>query len=135
MLMPDSQSSTLAVGDPVTRRITGLLRGMANMYSQWQNRDKDFLIRQIRIILDAIIEEVEEDDKQIFASQSAQLMVLNFSKLLEFCVTGDMSSLPPEIIPIACQIEGIEYVPTQAPDETQESLLALPASAAAPDAE
>lgn len=135
MSEPVSQSSTLVAADPVTRRITGLLQGLSNIYSQWQSTEsRDFLIRQMKIILDAIVEEILDDDRQIFATQTAQLMILNFSKLLEFCVHGDLSQLPPELLPIACQIEGIEYAP-QAEDQTQLSLLALPTGAMSSDAE
>jgi hypothetical protein len=130
-----SQSSTLVAADPVTKRITGLLQGLSNMYSQWKDTEKDFLIRQMKIILDAIVEEIVEDDRQIFATQTAQLMILNFSKLLEFCVDGDFTRLPPELLPIACQIEGLEYDPTMAENMADSPLLALPASMPPTDAE
>jgi hypothetical protein len=73
------------------------------MYATWRN--KDFLARQIGIILEAVREELE-DEPTLFANQSGQLMLLNFSKLLEWCVSGDFSQLPDELLPIACQIDG-----------------------------
>ena len=98
-----AQSSTLAVVDPVTKRIIGLFKGLSEMYATWRN--KDFLARQIGIILEAVREELE-DEPTLFANQSGQLMLLNFSTLLEWCVTGDYSKLSDDLLPIACQIEG-----------------------------
>lgn len=74
------------------------------MYANW--KDKDFLARQIGIILEAVREELE-DDGSIFESPSARLMILNFAKLMEWTVHGDLSQLPEELWPIACQIDGI----------------------------
>jgi hypothetical protein len=91
------------VVDPTTRRIIGLFKGLSEMYATWRN--KDFLARQIGIILEAVREELE-DEPTLFANQTGQLMILNFSKLLEWCVTGDYSQLPDELLTIACNIEG-----------------------------
>jgi hypothetical protein len=98
------QSSTLAVVDPVTKRVVGLLRGLTQLYGKWERRD--FMARQIKVIMEALIEEVEEDDKQLFSSGPAQLWMLNFAKLMEWTVTGDYEKLPEELVALACQIEG-----------------------------
>lgn len=98
------QSSTLVVVDPVTKRVVGLLRGLTQLYGKWERRD--FMARQIKVIMEALIEEVEEDEMQLFAGGPAQLWMLNFAKLMEWTVTGDYAQLPDELIPLACQIEG-----------------------------
>lgn len=56
--------------------------------------------------MDALIDEVEEDDRQLFASGPAQIWMLNFAKLMEWTVTGDYSILPPDLVSIAQEIEG-----------------------------
>lgn len=56
--------------------------------------------------MEALIEEVEEDDKQLFSSANAQLWMLNFAKLMEWTVTGDYDKLPPDLVEIAYSIEG-----------------------------
>jgi hypothetical protein len=104
------QSSILAVVDPVTTRIIGLFKGLSEMYAAW--REKDFLARQIGIILEAVREELE-DEPTLFANPSGRLMILNFSLLLEWTVTGDYSKLPEELLPIACKIEGRPVPQTQ----------------------
>lgn len=64
------------------------------------------MARQIKAIMDALIDEVEEDERQLFASGPAQIWILNFAKMMEWTVTGDYSILPPEMAEIAREIEG-----------------------------
>lgn len=66
---------------------------------------RDFLARQIRIILDAVREELEED-MHLFDNPSGRLWLINFAKLMEWTATGNADLLPPELIPIAEAIEG-----------------------------
>lgn len=89
--------------DPVTRRVSGLLREMGTVFAYLDNRD--FLARQIRIILDAVREELEED-MHLFDNPSGRLWLINFGKLMEWTATGNVNILPPELIPIAEAIEG-----------------------------
>ena len=91
--------------------MTGVLRGLMDMYSQWKGTAEyknDFLIRQMHIILSAIVEELE-DDQYLFGNPTGQLWILQFSLLMEWTVTGDRSKLPPELQQLACKIEGIPY--------------------------
>lgn len=101
--MENTASTTLAVVDPVTRRISGLLREMSTLFTRLDNRD--FLARQIRIILDAVREELEEDS-HLFDNPSGRLWIINFSRLMEWTATGDATQLPEELWPIAEAIEG-----------------------------
>jgi hypothetical protein len=63
------------------------------------------MVRQMKIILDAIVEEIEEDNS-MFANENAQKWILQFAMLMEWTVTGDRSKLPADLIPVVDQIEG-----------------------------
>lgn len=126
-------SSTLVPVDPVTKRMTGVLRGLMEMYEQWKGTAQyknDFMIRQMHIILSAIVEELE-DDQYLFGNPTGQLWILQFSKLMEWTVTGDRSKLPEELLPLACKIEGIPYEPNVG----EKVPVALPSGMQATDAE
>jgi hypothetical protein len=103
--MESSESTTLVVVDPVTKRVSGLLREMGILFSHMDKRD--FLARQINIILDAVREELEEDT-HLFDNQSGRMWLLSFGKLIEWTVTGDRSQIPPELMPVVDAIEGTD---------------------------
>jgi hypothetical protein len=110
----DSSSTTLERVDPVTKRMTGVLRGLMEMYEGWKTQGEyknDFLVRQMHIILSAIVEELEED-QYLFSNPTGQLWILQFAKLMQWTVTGDHSELPPELQKLACKIEGVPYEET-----------------------
>lgn len=88
--------------DPVTRRVSGILRELGLVISAVPNRD--FLGRQVTIILDAIREELEEDT-HLFDNQSGHAYLLMFSELIKWTVTGDTENLPDAVKPIAYSIE------------------------------
>jgi hypothetical protein len=68
-------------------------------------QNRDWLTRQLSIILDAIREEIEEDDS-VFADPTSGLWIQDFAKLMDWTATGDYSKLPEHLVPIACNIEG-----------------------------
>jgi hypothetical protein len=67
-------------------------------------QNRDWLARQLSIILDAIREEIEEDDS-VFADPTSKLWIQDFAKLMDWTATGDYSKLPEHLVPIACNIE------------------------------
>lgn len=99
----DSESTTLVVVDPLARRVTGLLRELLVLFSTMQN--KDWLTRQMSIIIEAICEEIEEDST-IFSGATAAGWMVQFSELMRWTGTGDYSQLPPELVNIARKIDG-----------------------------
>lgn len=99
----DTASSTLAVVDPVTRRVSGILRELGLTIASMPNRD--FLGRQVTIILDAIREELEQDS-HLFDNQSGHAYLFMFAELIKWTVTGDTENLPEPVKPIAYSIEG-----------------------------
>lgn len=91
------------MADPIARRISGLLAALAELFA---NRlEKDWLTRQMKIILDAIREEIEEDST-IFSGTPGQIWLQDFAKLMDWTATGDYSALPEHLVPIAYQIDG-----------------------------
>jgi hypothetical protein len=100
---PVTASTTLVVVDPVAKRISGLLKELGVLFKGMQNRD--WLTRQLGIILDAVREEIEEDDS-VFADPTSSLWIRDFAKLMDWTATGDYSVLPEHLISIACNIEG-----------------------------
>lgn len=109
--METSQSTTLVAVNPIGHRVGGLMRELSILYAHLDK--KDFLARQVMIILEAIREEIEEDPR-IFENPMAQVWLVNFGKLIEWTATGDTSEIPKELYPV---IEAIEGKPVEAATE------------------
>lgn len=92
------------VVDPTARRISGLLGALSELFAS-RRTGGDWMTRQLKIILDAVREEVEEDIT-IFGGPQATLWIIDFSKLMEWTATGDYSKLPEHLLPIAYAIDG-----------------------------
>jgi hypothetical protein len=79
------------------------MRELAVLYTHLDKRD--FLARQVMIILEAIREEID-DDPRLFENPAAKVWLSNFGLLMEWCATGDASQLPKELYPVIEAIEG-----------------------------
>jgi hypothetical protein len=109
-----SPCTTLAVADPVARRISGLLRELGVLFGSMT--EKDWLTRQMHIILDAVREEIEENPG-LFAGPAARVWIIQFAELMRWTATGDYQALPADLVRIAQSIDGI---PAQSIDDIPE---------------
>lgn len=68
----------------------------------------------MKIVIDEASNEMGEMDEQVSAHY------LNYmARVINWCATGDYSDLPPDAIPFACKIDGIEPRDLFAVDETE----------------
>lgn len=74
------------------------------------------MTRILGVIIDESMEEMADMDSRVLAA-----WMHNMACVIEWTATGDMSILPPELIPFACKVEGIDI-----PEEKQQPEETLP---------
>ena len=81
--------------------------------------------RVLNIIIDESMDELAEMDEA-----SLSTFMHNMACIIEWTATGNLSVLPPELIPFACKIDGINYLDftaTASPDDSIPTAELLPA--------
>jgi hypothetical protein len=99
---PESESSTLAPADPVIKRLRALTTEIGSFVLANGSSQQKRMQRVLTIIIDESMEELMS-----LETQQLGLWLVNMARVVEWCGTGNLGILPPELIPFACQVEGI----------------------------
>jgi hypothetical protein len=102
--MTAAPSTTLAEVNPTLKRLRAVVVALADVTHRFGDEHHQRMQRILSVILDEAMEEVAELEENML-----QLWIVSFGRLMEWAATGNMSILPSELIPFACQVEGIDY--------------------------
>lgn len=115
-----SSSTTLVVVNPTVRR----LRSVVSELSTFVMAEGDFKQQRMQRLLNIVTDEAIEELSSIPES-SVALWMTNMARVIQWAATGDLSILPVEMLPFACQVEGIDYnefMRANMPDEDEEDI-------------
>ena len=90
--------------NPTVRR----LRSVVSELSTFVMAEGDFKQQRMQRLLNIVTDEAIEELSSIPES-SVALWMSNMARVIQWAATGDLSILPAEMLPFACQVEGIDY--------------------------
>lgn len=98
-----SPSTTLALVNPVIRRLRAIVTELSGFVIQNGTDHQRRMQRILNIVIDESMDELAGMDEISLAA-----WMHNMACVIEWTATGDMSVLPPDLLPFACQVDGID---------------------------
>lgn len=110
----DLQSSTLAVVNPVLKRLRSVLYELSDFVAYNGDEKQKRMTKILGVIIDESMEEMGDMDSRVLAA-----WMHSMACVIEWTATGDIDVLPPELIQFACKVEGIAIPEQKQAEETQ----------------
>jgi hypothetical protein len=92
------------VVNPTLKRLRAVVEALSSVSHKFGDERHRRMQRILSVVLDEAMEEVAELNEEML-----QVWIVSFGRLMDWAATGDISILPAELLPFACQVEGIDY--------------------------